>query len=235
MLIRPIAIGVSIISVIYLLFGIGSPSHKLRFSFVVFLLAGSLVAVLPWEGWVYFRSGEVIMLSMSGIPAVRDGLTFPVDDEYGRGETIPLDVRLLTKDILDNSGKLDTYPAVASYLIDQMKQQPLTMLKLIGIKLARSWYGTESGKLENWILPIQLVYLLFVLYGAWIGWKHGGEYRKYVLFVAMLVGYFWFMTFVALSILRYMVPAMSLCLTLIPLGLLSFPATEKTFIKTISK
>jgi hypothetical protein len=80
------------------------------------------------------------------------------------------------------------------------------------LKAARSWYGTDAMTHELPIAAIQIIYLLFIVLGVRIAWR---RFPKNRLIVCALLGvalYFWGMTVLVLSILRYMVPAMGLLL-----------------------
>jgi hypothetical protein len=91
-------------------------------------------------------------------------------------------------------------------------------MKLLLLKLARSWYGTDSQRFEKPTLFIQLAYLALVAWGIWSAWKPGGLDRVFLIGALLIVGYFWGMTFMALSILRYMVPVIALLFVLVGAG-----------------
>ncbi len=67
------------------------------------------------------------------------------------------------------------------------------------------------------------MYLLLILWGLISAWKSRGAAQAYAAFVALTALYFWLATTSALSILRYMIPAMCLLMTLIPAGLSQLP------------
>lgn len=99
--------------------------------------------------------------------------------------------------------------------------------KLLLLKALRSWYATDSARYETVILPIQIVYLLLILWGFIAAWKSKSTSRLYAVYIALTTLYFWLATTSALSILRYMIPAMCLLMTLIPAGIFRLPLLKK--------
>jgi hypothetical protein len=63
---------------------------------------------------------------------------------------------------------------------------------------------------------IQTVYLALVVWGSVAAWKRGGMAKQVTMSVWGIVLYFWGITILTLSILRYMVPAMAFLCVLIP-------------------
>jgi hypothetical protein len=113
-------------------------------------------------------------------------------------------------DVRNHVAELKTPASVALFLAQEFQSHPIAVTKLFLMKIARSWYGTDSGRREFPILLIQLVYLVPVSWGAWKTWKLGNRYRDFALIALLIVFYFWGMTFLAISILRYMVPIIGL-------------------------
>jgi hypothetical protein len=221
MLVRPLAIGVGLIMaiVIWISYRNANPKHRLFLS--TMLLVGNLIAILPWEAWAYANTRQVILLSTGGIPSVRDGLTFAANKlRYREGVAVPADVEELSRDILDRSRDLRTSEAIVSLVAAETKTNPVAMAKLLIIKAARSWYATDSNRLETPILVIQLLYLPLVIWGSWIVRKRGGMPQKMTIAIWLTVCYFWGMTTLVLSIVRYLLPVMGLLFLLLP-GILS--------------
>ena len=82
---------------------------------------------------------------------------------------------------------------------------------------ARSWYGTDSGRMEGIILTVQLLYSIPVLLATWALWRGPDPQRNSLLLLVWgPVFYFWIMTILVLSILRYMTPTAGLLALLIP-------------------
>lgn len=228
MLIRPMAIGVGgVISLILWLMA-RQISRGLRMLLVAALLLGNLVVIIPWEAWVYFRTDRIVLLSTAGLPAIRDGLTFAVarKNRYNRVK-VPRDVAAFMDEAYhayNYKGELNSLREAGSFIAAKLRSRPLTMMKLYAIKALRSWYGTESHRFETRILLLQIPYIIMILLGSITAWKRGGVFRQLTIVIWLIVLYFWGMTILALSILRYMVPALGLLFILIPGAFRGFSA-----------
>ena len=87
------------------------------------------------------------MLSTGGAPSIRDGLTFAVTSKvYHQEIKVPEDVAALMRDILIHSDERRSLDGVVSVLTKQLRTQPLIVAKLFTLKVARSWYGIDSGR-----------------------------------------------------------------------------------------
>ena len=84
------------------------------------------------------------------------------------------------------------------------------------MKLLRAWYGTDSQRLDKYIALLQLVYLFVLARAARIAWKAGGERRRLVMLVSLLLGFFWLLSAIALPLVRYLVPAIGLGFLCVP-------------------
>ena len=216
MLIRPIALGVGFF-LSMLVLAARTWRWSSRIGAASAILAGNLLVVLPWEVWVYEQTGLVVPLSTGGVPSMRDGLTFAVRSRgFREGTAVPADVRELMTAIDRRYGELDSVGAIVSELRRQWRARPRAVLELYGLKVARSWYGTDSQRLEPVIFVVQLFYGALCVLGAWKAWRLGGRARIATEGIWMVVVYFWGMNLVGLTLLRYMVPAIGLGLVLVP-------------------
>src|SRR5688500_16580654 len=75
----------------------------------------------------------------------------------------------------------------------EFRQDPSAVGTLAILKLARSWYATDTGRRENITLSIQSVYLLAVLISGVLAWRLGGIYRRYAIVCGAILLYFWTM------------------------------------------
>ncbi len=207
MLIRPIAIGVG--------FVMGA---------ILWIADRDMMQV-----WIFSNTGAVVLLSVGGVPSVLDGLTFALNSPGYRQEIpIPRDVVSLMQDIFVRESELNSLGSIISAMTKQLETQPLTVAKLFIIKAARSWYATDSGRFETLILLIQTAYLVPVLWGSWTAWKQGGDAKRLTIGIWLMVLYFWGMTILVLSILRYMVPVMGLLFVVLPASFFN-RASKKLF------
>lgn len=178
------------------------------------VLIGNIAVVMPWEILVWSRTGKWIPLSTGGVPGIRDGLTCAlVTKGYRRPLKVPLAMRkVVTKAVEEwKQGGLKTTGDILAFLRKQASENPIGVLQLFWWKMKRAWYGTDAQRSEErWILLIQAPYLLLALLGSWLLWRRGGRHREWFILSSLLVLYFWGMTTMVLSILRYMVPAIGL-------------------------
>jgi hypothetical protein len=99
-------------------------------------------------------------------------------------------------------------------LVQKLRTQPYTIAKFYAIKAARAWYGTDSGRFETSIMMLQIPYLLLIVLGSIAAWRRGGIAKRWAIGAWLIVLYFWGMTIIALSIVRYMVPVMGILFVL---------------------
>jgi len=159
-----------------------------------------------------------VLLGTDGVAGVKDGLTFAVESKnYRQDIALPADVVTLQNQFVTETASVTSLGGVFRTVGNNFMEEPLAVLKLYLIKVARSWYGTDSGSMESASLIVQLFYGVLVLLASFLVWRTrivsaGGL----LLFVWSFVFYFWAMTTLVLSILRYMAPSVGLFSLLIP-------------------
>lgn len=190
---------------------------RLKLALIAALLLGNAVAVAPWEGWMYSKTGKVILLSNGGVPSIRDGLTYGVSSKgFRQVGGVPSDVAELMNDIQSKYEGLRSLSDIAALMSQELLTRPVAVVKLFLLKAARSWYGTDSRRLETPLMLLQIAYLTLIIWATKVSWNLGATARKLTVTVWLIAFYFWGMTIVALSISRYMLPAMGLLFTLLP-------------------
>lgn len=211
MLIRPIAIGCGVLLAI-LFFCLSPKSLRQRSLIAVIFILGNIICVLPWELWVLQQTGELIPLSSGGAPSIVDGLTFGVNNQDYREQSFGLpEVTLpLMQEINAHRQELNPTGKIIKFMFSKLIEQPLEVSLLFLTKAFRSWYATDSGRAERYILLLQIPYILISVFAFYCCIQLGNEYKKLAVIIAGLILYYWLMTIFALSILRYMVPAMGL-------------------------
>jgi len=218
MLIRPLAVGVGLLVAGLILVGWRPTPPRIRLGMALAVLLGNLLVVGPWEVWLIGQTGGLPLLSTGGVASMRDGLTFAVNAKgYRQAVAVPPDVLALMATVRSRSDDLNSVGRLAGFLAQTATAQPATVARLFAIKAARSWYATDSARSERLILGVQLLYLVPIV-GAGLAIRRRGppQARRLLNAVILLAGYFWLMTILALSVLRYMVPAMGLLLLLLP-------------------
>ncbi|MEO1086888.1 MAG: hypothetical protein AAFY88_21855, partial [Acidobacteriota bacterium] len=172
------------------------------------LIVGVHVLMLaPWILFVHREAGVWIPVSSGGRLSLLDGLTLgaSLDEASPRLSDGALE---LTRSVEARRAEIRGPGSAAAFLWRYAREEdPAPVVELLAVKAARSWYGTESVRHEGVLLLIQVPALLLAVIGLW----RLGRRRPGVAFgLVAVAGYFWAMTFVVLSILRYMVPAMAL-------------------------
>lgn len=225
MLIRPIAIGVGLLLAVLTFLLSSGVTLKTRILFGCMILLGNLLVVLPWEATIYQNSGDIVLLSTNGLASIRDGLTFTEGQRksYRAEIPVPQDVQELIDrlGVQIAQGTIEKFSDLA-IVLKIARDAPLATLKFILIKAIRSWYATDSGMYERYLLLLQLPYLLLIVIGSVRVW-HNRQYRSALCIIWAVVIYFWLMTILTLSILRYMVPAVGLLFLLGPAAFRQIP------------
>jgi hypothetical protein len=210
-LVRPIGLGLSILGALILLI-----TNRLKISYRLpgcgALLAGAVITILPWILWVYSVNHEIIPILDSSPYGMRIGMTFALSDDYKYPERFPADVLGFQQRILDGYHNNEVMVTV---LLNEMREHPITVLKFAGIKLARTWYGTQSGNFEEFALLIQLAYLAASILGiASLWWYKRARY--WIVLYGLFICLTWGASTLVVSVLRYMAPMMALLFIFIP-------------------
>jgi hypothetical protein len=225
MLIRPIAIGLGILFAVLILGGRAYQFRK-KIALALCLIAGNALAVLPWELWVYSKTHEIVPLCRGQQPfSLFDGLTFavwnPDPAAHRLGAPVPPDVKNLMNELVRKyahriPSQTITSKEIAGIMAGEFKKRPVTVIKLIVIKAARSWYGTNSNRLESLIMLVQAAYVACLLWASVLMWRKRPDCR-FLLIAGMVVGcYFWGMAAMVLSIVRYMMPVLGALVVFFP-------------------
>jgi hypothetical protein len=216
MLVRPIGLFLGVILGGLILMGANHAKILSRAGFLLLFLSGSLLTVLPWEIWAYNQTGYVIPLGSKGVHSILDGLTFAVNSKGYRAEfQVNEGVKTVMEDIYWQAGQINTFPEVVELLGVEIDRHPAGVVQLFLLKGLRSWFGTDSGRGEGLILGVQIVYFLLIWVSLILGCVKKTN-RFLVITVGSLVLYFWLMTVLVLSILRYMVPVFAFAFLLTP-------------------
>lgn len=213
-LVRPIALLVGVILMALMVSLRWRDGGKRWGVLAVCLLVGNIIVIMPWEVWVWQETGKWIPLSTGGAVSIRDGLTCFI---HTKGFRRPLKVPPAMREVIEEAlqywqeGTLETTGQIARFLEQQIRKNPKGVLQLFWWKMKRAWYGTDAQRPEErWILLIQMGYLLPALGGSVLLWRRGRWQREWISLVVLMLVYFWAMTVMVLSILRYMVPVMGL-------------------------
>lgn len=170
-------------------------------------LVGLLAAVLPWEAYLWQRTGKLIPVADKAGNSIYDGWTFGLNAGAGGDRFLPPgDVEKYMIEVEKMSQGRESGEVLSS-IVHSAKNRPRAFLKLMFIKMGRCWYGTDEMWHERLIFGIQAAYLVLSLLGAvvWFRNRRPGGLLVPALFGLLL--YHWAAATAALSILRYMIPA----------------------------
>ena len=207
-LIRPTSVLIGFLCAVVLLFYTEFPKMKRIYS-AILLICGFLFTILPWEIKILSSIGHLIFISAGGPPSIRDGLTFAVTPGEGGDQiNVPEDVMALMKRIRANRTELRTTANILKFLQQEIRDNPWPVLKLLGLKVCRSWYGTDEMWYEKYTRIIQIFYITLGFIGIILCIRIYKERLRFICLLLIMIVYFWGMTTLVLSILRYMIPAM---------------------------
>jgi 4-amino-4-deoxy-L-arabinose transferase-like glycosyltransferase len=216
MLIRPIAILLPLVLSFVLWFLKNDVTNRHCLLPIILIFAGSILAIAPWEAWIYYQKGKILLLSSGGVSSIKDGLTFGIAVKGFRQQIwVPGDVKALMVHFQLIGKDLKTIDSIIWSIIAQLREQPLALIKLIIFKATRCWFGTDSHRYERAIFLIQLPYLALFIWSTKFSLK-SEQGKDFALLAWMILLYFWMMTIFVIPILRYMVPALGLLFILLP-------------------
>jgi len=211
-LIRPTSIFLPIPLIFLIFFLIKNCPFRKKLLFSLILLISYIVIILPWIIYIYLNIGKIVLLStvVGHYWVASASITFIVDVPKMRGEAVllPNDVINLINDFKGEN--IRSSLNIASFFLEELISRPITVFKLMIIKMARSWYATSEMWWEKEILSIQLLYLISAISGIILWLERKKEMLIHLIFPLVIVFYFWVITTTVLSILRYMIPVMGI-------------------------
>ena len=225
-LFRPVTLLLGIpLAVVWLVARMERPAspNRHRLWMITGLLVANILVLAPWEIWAHGQTGKWIPVSDGGRLSLLDGLTLAAKPERD-GPEVPADVKALMEHI-QAERRIIRGPADAlEFMLENASAT--TLVKMLWVQASRSWYATESLRFEQYLMVYQLPYLVLAALGLLSLFLGDDRQRTAALFIALVVLYFWAMTTLVLSILRYMVPAMALLMMAIAHRITSdfFPA-----------
>lgn len=212
-LVRPIALLLFVpLGVFLVVFAAPGTPRARRLALAAALAAGQLLAMAPWTIALHQATGRFVPLSSGGRLSMLDGLT--IGAKKGReGPPLPARVTALMREIDGARPELRSPGAIFAFLGRKAREEPATVAQLALIKVARSFYATDSLRFEGLLLAIQLPLLLLGAAALAFAWRRREEpWRPLAALTILMLLYFLAMTVLVLSILRYLVPAMALLL-----------------------
>jgi 4-amino-4-deoxy-L-arabinose transferase-like glycosyltransferase len=210
-LVRPIALALFVpLGVFLYFFAEERFSGWRRLLVAAALAAGQLVVMAPWAIFLHYELDRWIPLSTGGRLSMLDGLTIAAKKNR-EGPPLPPAVVELMFEIDAARPELRSPGAIFAFLGEKAIREPGTVVQLLAIKAARSFYGTDSLNWEGPLLVLQVPLLLVMLITLVQAWRHPRRepWRAFAVLTILVLLYFLAMTMMVLSILRYMVPALA--------------------------
>ncbi|MCZ7557089.1 MAG: glycosyltransferase family 39 protein [Bacteroidia bacterium] len=218
MLLRPIAVALPFVFVLHLLV-LRKWAFPARIKAASVLLLFVVLCLLPNLAWTSSYGQPRLLPGGNAVASIRDGLTFGVEKlSYREAVHVPEGVRSLMLRYAAEQATMQSVPEITSTVLRLAVEYPMETLQLAGMKIVRSLYGTDSGRNETLMILIQLVFLLPLVWGVYRHFRSSGIQciSESLFIIPLIFVYFWGMTFLVLSIVRYMVPAITLLFVFLP-------------------
>ncbi len=178
------------------------------------LLAANLAVIAPWQVWANSRSDQAVILGTMGMSTAVSGLTINGRDEAeGREVPVPQAVDDLGRRALARQDDLIDPGGLLAFLRDEFDRAPFSVVGLLVVKAARSWYGTDSVRHEGAILLVQMPYVAMGVWGGWLLRR-----RRLGSLCSVFIAYFWLTTVASVSIVRYLLPGLVFLVCLAMVG-----------------
>jgi len=169
------------------------------------ILGGFILVILPWQ----MAIKNSVLLNTRGAEPFTVGFAYALRETEGSGwPKPPGDVLNLMEEM--KLSNINSSPGLFTFILARLEDKPIAVLELIALKMARSWYATSQMWWEDKIFLVQIPYLLTAIFGIFYSIKAHKEKIKSIIFLLVIIIYFWGITTLALSIMRYMIPAMGI-------------------------
>ena len=112
---------------------------------------------------------------------------------------------------------------VVDFNREWLRRDPWALAKLYGIKIVRTWYLSDSGRWDGWILLLHAPWWILALLGAW-RWLRVAPRDPAFWLVLLVVVYLWGISAAVSGLARYMAPVYGLLGLLAGVALLPLAA-----------
>ena len=182
--------------------------------YAITLTACAALTALPWQRHVSRLAPIPSLLGTNGPSSITDGLSYartftPSSPVRPIPEPPPAAMKSMLELAAVRDGIKDTR-GIAAFLRTQADENPIGLAQVLGLKVIRAWYGTNSGRFELVNLLVQLVFIPLLVFAHWKEREKSSATTSLVLMSILAILYFWGMTLVGMSIVRYMVPGLSI-------------------------
>jgi hypothetical protein len=173
------------------------------------MLIGTFITLFPWTIYTLSKAGSFVPVSDVGKDSVVLSIILLENPGGDEGKLNLSDDVLALIQRLKNE---DTSSGIKilNFFSKELITNPLTVFELIWLKLSRAWYATSKIWWEKEILTVQILYLIASIIGIIYAIRTWKDKINNIIFLLAVVLYFWAITALSVSIMRYMVPAMGL-------------------------
>jgi len=173
---------------------------------VVPLCAGAVIVVAPWVAVASHWEGGLVPIATNGPPTFVAGMALDED------VALPPPAERVAADARAAEADLDELAGGAEFLRRQATERPFDLLVFAGMKAARVWYGTESGRAEPLLAIAGAALLVVGAAGLW-RWRRGPPALQdaALVFTACLV-VTWVVSAAGYALVRYTAPSIALLL-----------------------
>jgi len=208
-LVRLISLFLPLFLALLLPFFLRKEPKKRRFLLVAVMLIGTFITLSPWTIYTLSKAGSFVPVSDVGKDSVVLSIILLENPGGDEGKLNLSDDVLALIQRLKNE---DTSSGIKilNFFSKELVTNPLTVFELIWLKLSRAWYATSKIWWEKEILTVQILYLIASIIGIIYAIRTWKDKINNIIFLLAVVLYFWAITALSVSIMRYMVPAMGL-------------------------
>jgi len=105
--------------------------------------------------------------------------------------------------------------------VEWLRRDPVALAKLYAVKIVRTWYLSDSGRWDRWILILHAPWWILALAGAARWWRRAPG-SPALLLVLLVIGYMWGVSALVSGLARYMAPVYGLLGLLAGVALLPY-------------
>lgn len=198
-LVRPIALSSAVFLAAGLVLFSWKEARRKGLTAGALLLAAFLLTILPWELYVSQKTGRQLPMFAKGSAVMTQGIASVIADTP-RNAAAPPRVGQAKR-------------GVASLLLEEIKADPIPVMRLISMKLVGGWYATYRRRKSYQILPFQLFYVCLGAIGLRLALRNDRRHLSCICLLLFSIAGAWVTTIVTVPLLRYMIPQMSFVLT----------------------
>lgn len=201
LLVRPTYLYFFVFLIIFLIYYDRFRVWKLLVPFLVCFLV-----LLPWATYSYMNSNKVVISSTGSIQSLKDGIAY---DNKGYRNTLTSDtgIRKVMDDFWNDYYSFTNTGQVFNYYLDQLKTNPIGLVKFQLLKICRVFIGTDTinKKFELFMLIINSPIIIMLMH--WMYSIGTSKTRSSLdVFFIVLLSYTLLISSIVVPLFRYIIP-----------------------------